>query len=152
MTQLPQLGHDIALALDGIEAALVPFVTASRQYDQFVESAVHRLQKVAAPVEVTHEAGSGLTTYRRGGTAASPFVAGAAETSPAPVPAAPVVRSRVSLPRHGHPTVDGVPVSSCRGPSQLAAIVCPIFEQLGAHHGLIEALRLLAAGAPQLPS
>jgi hypothetical protein len=150
LAELPQLGRDVALALEAIEAVSVPLAGAVERFDSFVEQATHRLQTIV-PQHADPPTASAPPHRGPGRTAASPFGPDA-ETTPAPVPAAPIVRSRVNLPRHGHPTVDGVPVSSCRGASQLAAIVCPIFEQLGAHHGLIEALKLLAAGAPQLPS
>jgi len=153
VAELPILGRDVALALDALEEALAPVVAACRRYDEFVETAVRRLEKVApSAAEDAYEAGAGLTTHRRGGTAASPFVPGAeAPTSAAPEPA-PVHPSRFKHPRHSHPSVDGVSLTSCRGPSQLAAILVPAMRALGASEGLIDGLKLLAAGAPQLPT
>jgi len=149
LAELPLLGQEVTVALQTIETFLSPLVSAVERYDAFVESAVHRLEKVASAAEPVLVAGTGLNPQRRGGVAASPFVAGA-ESPPAEPEPAPVQRSRFTFPRHGVPTVDGVTLTSCRGPSQLAAVVRPIFEQLGAHHGLIENLKLLEAGAPSL--
>jgi len=149
--ELPLLGQDVVLALEAVEAVLGPLVTAAERYDSYVESAVHRLQKVApSAAEPTYEAGSGLTAHRRGGVANSPFAAGAAETPTDPGPAP--VRSRFNFPRHGVPTVDRVPLTSCRGPGQLAAVLLPAMRDLGASEGLIEGLKLLASGAPRLPT
>jgi len=42
-------------------------------------------------------------------------------------------------------------LTSCRGPSQVAAILVPAMRALGAHEGLLEQLKLLAGGAPAIP-
>jgi len=150
LTELPQLGRDVAVALDAVEAALAPVVTACRRYDEFVESATHRLQTVAPSAAETYVAGDGLPP--RGTTTASPFVG--AEVPAAEVPAAPLVTPQhtFTFGRHSQPAVDGVPLASCRGPGQLAAVLLPAMRELGAHSALIEALQLLASGAPTLPT
>ena len=126
-------------------------VTAAERYDEFVAVAIERLQTVAPSTEPVHVAGTGLNPQRRGGTSASPFVPGAETLAADPEPA-PVRRSRFKFARHGVPTVDGVPLASCRAPGQLAAVLLPAMRDLGAQEGLVEGLRLLAAGAPQLPT
>ena len=68
---------------------------------------------------------------------------------PDPVP---VQHSRFKFPRHGVPTVDGVALTSCRAVSQLAAILLPTVRDLGGQQSLVDNLKLLAAGAPRLPT
>jgi len=51
VTQLPQLGRDLAVALDAVAEALAPVIAASQAYDHFVEIATHRLHTVARPPE-----------------------------------------------------------------------------------------------------
>ncbi len=149
VAELPVLGRDVALALEAIDAVLSPLVAAAERYDTYVAQAVHRLQKVApSAAEPTYEAGSGLNPRPAHGTAASPF-SGQAETPAEPAPA-PVARFKSS--RYGAPTVDGIALTSCRGPGQLAAVLVPAMRELGASEGLIEGLKMLAAGAPQLPT
>jgi len=151
LAELPQLGQEVTVALQTIETLLSPLVAAVERYDTFVESAVHRLQKIApSAAEPTYVAGTGLNPQRRGGTAASPFGTGAETPSAEPEPAA-VQRSRFKFPRHGVPTVDGVPLTSCRGPGQLAAILLQPMRELGGQEGFLESLKVLAAGAPPLP-
>ena len=112
--------RDVVFALQAVEAVLSPLVAAAERYDTFVESAVQRLEKVAPPAAAPqHEAGAGLTTYRRGGTLESPFVGGgatqkcrartrASRTLALQVPTSP-----------GRRPVDGVALTSCRGPGGL---------------------------------
>jgi len=152
LAELPALGQDVVAALQTIEAVLPQLINAAEAYDEFVATSVHHLEKVAPPpAEPTYEAGSGLTTYRRGGTVASPFAPGAETPSAEPDPA-PVQRSRFQHPRHSVPTVDGVALSNCRGVSQLAAAILPTVRALGGQQSLVDGLKLLAAGAPQLPT
>jgi hypothetical protein len=148
---LPGLGQDVVSALQTIAAVLPQLVVAAEAYDRHVETSLTRLQLVAAAVEPTYEAGGGLNPQRRGGTTASPFVAGAETPTADPEPA-PVQRSRFKAPRHGVPTVDGHPLTSCRGVGQLASVLLPSMRELGGQQSLLDGLRLLAAGAPQLPT
>jgi hypothetical protein len=151
LAELPQLGQDVLFALQAVEAVLSPLVAAVERYDTFVESAVQRLEKVAPTVEPTHVAGAGLNPRRRGGTADSPFV-GRAETPSAESQHVAARPSRFNFPRHSQPTVDGVPLGSCRGAAQLARVLLPFMADLGTPGGTLEGLKLLAAGAPQLPT
>ncbi len=151
LAELPMLGQDVVFALQAVEAVLGPLVTAAERYDEFVATSLRHLEKVAPNVEPTYEAGSGLAPRPAHGTASSPFVAGRAETPSAEPEPAPV-RSRFQHPRHGTPTVDGVALTSCRGPGQLAAVLLQPMRELGGQQGLIELLKLLAAGAPTLPT
>jgi hypothetical protein len=148
---LPALAENVVAALATIEAVLPQLVTGVGQYDEFVEAALERLQKVAPSLEPTYEAGSGVNPQRRGGTTASPFVDGAVSAPIDPQPVA-VQPSRFRHPRHGVPTVDGVPLTSCRGAGQLAAVLLPTVRDLNGPQSLVEILKLLAAGAPQLPT
>ena len=141
-------GIEVVIVEETGDPLVEPFIEAALRYDSYVESAIHRLEKVAPP---TYEAGEGSDLQPRGGTTASPFAAGA-ETPSADPALAPVQRSRVKFPRYGVPSVDGVALSSCRGPSQLAAVLLPIMRELGGQQGLLDGLKLLAAGAPQLPT
>jgi hypothetical protein len=150
LAELPQLGQDVGFALQAVEAVLSPLVAAVERYDQFIESAVHRLDAVT-PAAAEMVAGEGLNPQRKGGTTASPFVGGSAEPA-ADLEPTPVHRSRFKFPRHGPPTVDGVVLTSCRGPGQLASVLLPAMRDLGGQEGLLEGLKLLAAGAPQLPT
>ena len=151
LAELPALAQDVVAALQTIEAVLPQLVTAAEAYDTFVEAAIHRLEKVAPDVEPTFVAGEGLNLKPRSGTAASPFVAGAETSSPDPE-TAPIRRTRFKSGRHAAPSVDGVPLTSCRGPGQLATVLLPAMRDLGAQQSLLEGLKLLAAGAPQLPT
>jgi hypothetical protein len=151
LAALPALGQNVLSALQTIEALLPQLVAAAEQYDSFIEASVHRLQKVVPSEEPSWQFAD--PPPRRGGTAASPFVPGAAEAAssepgPAPTP------QRAKFPRHGAPTLDGIPLASCRAPSQLAKILLPAMRELGGQGGgsLIETLKLLAAGAPALPT
>ncbi len=151
MEQLPQLGRDIAQALDGLEAALAPVVAACRAYDIYIETATHQLQAVARPSEDPPQPHVAPPT-RGGGTAESPFTGAGSE----PATVAPVIpasgRPRVDFPRYGNPRVDNLNLVSCRGPGQLAAVLLPAMRALGASEGLLDGLKLLQAGAPQLPN
>jgi hypothetical protein len=60
--------------------------------------------------------------------------------------------SRVSFPRFGTPTIDHKPLQSCRGASQLAAVIAPAMDALGAPSQLVDGLKQMAAGAPALPT
>ena len=51
MQTLPRFGHDITLALSGLEEALVPVLAACRHYDGYVETAISHLHAVARPPE-----------------------------------------------------------------------------------------------------
>jgi hypothetical protein len=151
LAELPALAQDVVAALATIEAVLPQLVTAAEAYDEFVATSVRHLEKVAPNVEPTYEAGAGLNPRPRHGTAASPFVPGAETPSADPDPE-PVPRSRFKAPRHGSPSVDGVALTSCRAVSQLAAVLLPTVRDLGGQQSLVEGLKLLAAGAPQLPT
>ena len=58
---------------------------------------------------------------------------------------------RVNFPRLSAPTVDRITLSSCRGASQLSRVILPAVQRLGAPTALVESLKNLAAGAPNLP-
>jgi len=60
--------------------------------------------------------------------------------------------ARVRIDRFGPPTIDGRRLESCRGSAQLADVVLPAMRALGAPSGLIDSLKLQAAGAPALPT
>ncbi len=60
--------------------------------------------------------------------------------------------ARVTVPRHGSPTIDHRRLESCRGPSQLADVILPAMRALGAPATVIADLKLMAAGAPDLPT
>jgi hypothetical protein len=154
VTQLPQLGRDVAQALDFVAEALAPFIQAAERYDAFIEQSVHRLEKVATPHEVTHAAGGPPAPAPRGGTTTtSPFVgAGSAPADPVAQVVPSSAPARFSMPRHGTPRVDNLNLSSCRGPGQLATVLIAPLRALGASEGLLDGLKLLAAGAPQLPT
>ena len=66
--------------------------------------------------------------------------------------AASVQHSRFKSARHAAPSVDGVALTSCRATAQLAAVLLPTVRGLGGQQSLVEGLKLLAAGAPQLPT
>ncbi len=155
IAELPVLGRNVADALDFVAEALVPFISAAQQYDEFVEAATHRLEKVAVTTIVaTHAAGGPPAAAPRGGTTTtSPFVGAGSE------PAAPVAQvvpsggpARFSMPRHGTPRVDNLNLTSGRGPSQLSTVLVPALRALGASEGLLENLKLMASGAPDLPT
>jgi len=151
LAALPALGQNVISALETIEAVLPQLVAAAEQYDAFIEASVHRLQKVVPTEEPSWQFVG--PPPRRGGTAASPFVPGAAEAASAEPEPAPTPQ-RAKFPRHGTPTVDGISLTSCRAPSQLAKVLLPAMRELGGQDGgsFIEVLKLLAAGAPQLPT
>ena len=112
VAKLPQLGHDVAAALELVAEALVPFIDAAKRYDQFVEVSVDHLRTVATPQEATYAAAAPPVSQPRHGTAPSPYVGAGSE----PVTVQPAVasgqRSRYSDPRYGVPSVDGVPLAS----------------------------------------
>ena len=152
LTRLPALAQDVVAALATIEAVLPQLVTVAAEYDEFVEGAIQQLEKVALSPEPTHVAGEGVQVQRRGGTTASPFVAEADMPAADPEPKQPAQRSRFKSPRHASPSVDGVALTSCRAVSQLAAVLLPTVRDLGGQQSLVENLKLLAAGAPTLPT
>ncbi len=59
---------------------------------------------------------------------------------------------RAKIDRFSTPSVDRMPLGSCRGASQLARALVPAMEALDAPGALVEGLRELAAGAPALPT
>ncbi len=61
------------------------------------------------------------------------------------------VSPRVKIGRHTTPQVDRLQVASCRGAGQVARLLKPVMERVGAPRQVIENLALLAAGAPNLP-
>jgi hypothetical protein len=61
--QLPQLGRDVAAALDLVVEALEPFINACRHYDRFVDESTHRLHTLAPSVEPSDP---GFSVRRRG--------------------------------------------------------------------------------------
>jgi hypothetical protein len=147
---LPQLGLEVALALAGVEEALAPVVAACRHYDAYVETATAHLQTVARPPEDQPQPHVAPPT--RGGTTESPFTGAGSEPATVVLEIPSGGRPRVSFPRFSHPRVDSFDLTSCRGPGQLAAVLLPAFRALNANESLIEGLKLLAAGAPQLPT
>ncbi|HEX3842661.1 MAG TPA: hypothetical protein VHU85_17855 [Acidimicrobiales bacterium] len=59
---------------------------------------------------------------------------------------------RVKIGRFDAPSVDRLPLASCRGWSQLAAALVPVAAALGAHSNDVTVLQNVAQGAPTLPS
>jgi hypothetical protein len=59
---------------------------------------------------------------------------------------------RVTFSRYGAPTVDHVRLESCRPASQLASAILPAMRALGAPDGLLDGLKLMAQGAPTIPT
>ena len=142
-------GHDITLALSGLEEALVPVLAACRHYDGYVETAISHLHAVARPPEDPPQPHVAPPT--RGGTAESPFT-GTDDAVPVVTPVQPAGGPpRVVFSRFSHPRVDRFDLTSCRDPGQVATVLLPAILALGANESLIEGLRLLAAGAPHLP-
>ena len=133
--------------------ALAPFIEAAERYDRFVEESTNRLQKLAPPVE-SHplQTGTAPAPTSCGATAASPFTGAPEAATSAHSEIPPAVSSRVHFSQHSAPRVDNLTLSSCRGPGQLATVLVPALRALGASEGLIEGLKLLAAGAPPLPT
>jgi hypothetical protein len=124
---------------------------AAVAYDDFVNQSVRKLDKLAAfATEQPVASGPVTTTPRSGSVVESPF----APDAKAPVPERPKVEPfrRVSFRHLGQTTVDRMPVTPCRGASQLAAVVLPAMVALGASSGLIDHLKQLASGAPTIPT
>ena len=67
LAELPQLGQDVVLALQAVEAVLSPLVAAAERYDTFVETAVHRLQTVAPSARLSRRMRPAAVSLRSAG-------------------------------------------------------------------------------------
>jgi len=145
-----QAAEHAALVLQGAESAL-PGLSAAVQ-------AARADEECDAIVEALPGLGSAVLDTLDGVTAALEALCTAAAAYDDHVAAA-VHRldkigqssPRVDLRRYGPPTVDRLPLSSSRGAAQLARVVLPTLQALRAPTGLVEGLKTLAAGAPNLP-
>lgn len=148
-TELPRLGRELASALDAVVDATVLAVSAAQRHDAFVISVTPRLHAAWSLSGGDGPRAQAQPQPRRGAIAASPFVGDCAAPAEEPTETSP--RRRLSIGHSSAPTVDGMPVTSCRGASQLAVAVLPALRHLGASEGFLEGLKRLAAEARPLP-
>lgn len=63
-----------------------------------------------------------------------------------------MVSPRVKFPRFGTPTVDGLPLTSCRGASHAAAVSIPAMQTMGTPSFALTERKTLAQGASTIPT
>jgi hypothetical protein len=145
---LPVLGSDLIEALSNLESSALALVQPIRAYDTFATAAVHQLETLWSPALTAPDGGFAPPPPLRGATTTTFGAAPPAEAAPLINPAT----ARVKLGRHSTPTVDRMPIAPCRGPAQLALAVLPAFTALGASPTVLDGLKLLASGAPTIPT
>ena len=150
VTVLPILGSALLDALDAVSAALVPVVPAAEAYDAFVSESVHKLEITARAIAEPAVTAPAASAPRRGSTVESPYSPDAKAPEPERPKAEPF--RRLDFRYMGQPSVDRIPVTPCRGAAQLAAVVLPAMQALGASSQLLDHLKELAQGAPTIPT
>ena len=148
VSTLPELGNDLASALEALSGPLAEVVRAAKAYDVFASESAERVETVARPMLA--QAPVAAPPKRPGGTIESPF---AGATAPEPVAEAPrpAIAARV---RFGGPApvVDRIPLAPIRGASQLASVLVPVLRSLGAPDYVVNAFKELGAAAPSIPT
>jgi hypothetical protein len=150
VTVIPVLGASLLDALDGVAAALAPVAPAADAFDRFVSDSLHKLEITARGLAEQSSASSAQPGVgpRVGTTMESPYAPDAKQPEPEKPKPEPFRRLRYQ--HLGQTTVDRVPVVPCRGAAQLAAVVLPAFQELGASSALVDHLKELARGAPPI--